>query len=197
MRGHTETERGTEWESRNVLWLLNDYKESLSSRSAHCCDLIWFLSDAEMLHYQVGSKLCLNQLQLAAEGQVGGDEGGGRTGEGGGGVQEWEKDMIGWVMGGEGNGWSLSWLVESGGTWESGDKATCRVCVCVWVCVWESCRRNAHKPRLAWLCMFPHMCVDKCRFVCSIQERRISVIGQRNQSGVMGKCVSKLTPVKQ
>lgn len=58
-----EQERNWVRESRNVLWYLNDYNESLSSRSAHCCDLIWFLSDAEMLHYQVGSKLCLNQLQ--------------------------------------------------------------------------------------------------------------------------------------
>ena len=58
-KGVRLSERG----SRNLLWYLNDYNESLSSRSAHCCDLIWFLSDAEMLHYQVGSKLCLNQLQ--------------------------------------------------------------------------------------------------------------------------------------
>lgn len=58
-----ERERSRLRERRNVLWYLNDYNEFLSSRSAHCCDLIWFLSDAEMLHYQVGSKLCLNQLQ--------------------------------------------------------------------------------------------------------------------------------------
>lgn len=90
-----ETEGEREWsrvrESRHLLWYLNDYNEFLSSRSAQCCDLIWFLSDAEMLHYQVGSKLCLNQLQWdpvrpsGHRGQVGWNEGGL------GGRQEWEK----------------------------------------------------------------------------------------------------------
>lgn len=60
LRGRKESEAEGE-RAGTLLWYLSDYNESLSSHRAHCCDLIWFLSYAEMLHYQVGSKLCLNQ----------------------------------------------------------------------------------------------------------------------------------------
>lgn len=111
-RDHTQArESERERESRNVLWLLSDYKESLSSCSTHCCDLIWFLSDAEMLHYQVGSKLCLNQLQwdpLRPNCHSGPSGRGWRRMEKQRGWQEWEKDTIGW-----GGGW-LEFVLISG-----------------------------------------------------------------------------------